>query len=147
MKDVGSEQRPRVKCLSYKRLAVNPPGQDCRLQYTRPCQELYTRYFPGNEISINIAEHPNNDKCLEVVLFYDVATGWIFNQLPLAVLGYILAIRFARGGGKNLHLIIIAVQGIDNGIQSVISPCRESGSITSAPRLYRTFHDLLMSTT
>ena len=68
----------------------------------------------------------------------------MFNQLSLAMLGYILAIRFTRRSGNSLHLIIIAVQGIDNGIQSVISPCRESGSITSAPRLYRTFHDLLM---
>ena len=43
-----------------------------------------------------------------------------------------------------MYLIIIAIWAIDNGLQSIISPCQGSSPITSAARPYQVFHALVM---
>ena len=70
----------------------------------------------GDEIPVNIIEHLDNNKYLDTAVFYNVATRGTFNQLSLAMPGDVLVTMFARGSGKDLYLIIIAVQGTDKGI-------------------------------
>jgi len=43
-----------------------------------------------------------------------------------------------------LYLIVITIRHAENNTQPVISPCQGISPITSAARLYRSFHDLLM---
>ena len=53
-------------------------------------------------------------------------------------------IRFTRRSGREIHSVIIAAWGTENGIYFIIGPGRGSGPVIGAARLYRTFHDLLM---
>ena len=53
-------------------------------------------------------------------------------------------VRPTWGSFKEIYSIVITIWRAENDAQLVISPCRGTSPITSAARLYRSFHDLLM---